>query len=95
MRREEREERRLVACFRASLSVQDLESVGGASGREGLRRTVPREEKWPRPRRVGVDEEGEVERGGSGGGSHGVASVWAAIMSSMLASPPGNLVSKL
>jgi hypothetical protein len=40
-----REERREVDCFRESLSEQDLESVGGASGREGLRRTEPRAEK--------------------------------------------------
>lgn len=45
MRREVREERREVHCFRASLSEQDFESVLGASGREGLRRTIPREEK--------------------------------------------------
>jgi hypothetical protein len=31
--------------------VQDLDSVGGASGREGLRRTAPRREKFARPRR--------------------------------------------
>ena len=40
-----REERREVDCFRESLSEQDFESVDGASGREGLRRTVPKEEK--------------------------------------------------
>ena len=45
MRREVMEERREVLCLRESLSEQDFESVGGASGREGLRRTVPREEK--------------------------------------------------
>jgi hypothetical protein len=36
---------REVACLRLSLSEQDLESVGGASGREGLRRMRPRLEK--------------------------------------------------
>ena len=40
-----REERREVDCFRESLSEQDFESVCGASGREGLRRTMPKEEK--------------------------------------------------
>ena len=44
------EERSDVACFRASLSVQDLLRVGGASGREGLQRTAPRREKLERPR---------------------------------------------
>lgn len=29
--------------------MQDLERVGGASGREGLQRTAPRWEKWVRP----------------------------------------------
>lgn len=38
-------ERREVHCLMASLSVHDFERVGGASGREGLRRTRPREEK--------------------------------------------------
>jgi hypothetical protein len=49
IRREVRELRREVLCLRASLSEQDLESVGGASGRDGLRRTMPRAEKYPRP----------------------------------------------
>lgn len=39
------EESKEVDCLRASLSVQDFERVGGASGREGLRRTMPRAEK--------------------------------------------------
>jgi hypothetical protein len=34
--------------------VQDLERVGGASGREGLRRTRPRAEKLERPRRADI-----------------------------------------
>jgi hypothetical protein len=36
MRVDVTEERSDVPCLRASLSVQDLLSVGGASGREGL-----------------------------------------------------------
>jgi hypothetical protein len=45
MRRETGAESREVTCLRDSLSEQDLESVGGASGREGLRRTRPSWEK--------------------------------------------------
>lgn len=45
MRREVRLERREVLCLRESLSEQDFESVGGASERDGLRRTEPRAEK--------------------------------------------------
>lgn len=45
MSRDRGEESREVACLRESLSEQDFESVGGASGREGLRRTEPRAEK--------------------------------------------------
>lgn len=48
-RRDDGEERRDVHWVLASLSEQDFERVGGASGREGLRRTIPREEKKPRP----------------------------------------------
>lgn len=44
------DERIEVDCFNASLSVQDLLSVGGASRREGLQRTAPRREKLERPR---------------------------------------------
>ena len=36
------EERREAHCFSASLSLHDLEWVGGASPRAGLRRTMPR-----------------------------------------------------
>jgi len=43
-------DKREKAWRRASLSVQDFERVGGASGREGLRRTVPRRSKFARPR---------------------------------------------
>lgn len=70
--------RREVACARASLSVQDLLRVGGASGREGLQRTRPRREKLVRPRRaasvvgvggggfdVDVDADGEVTVAGA------------------------------
>lgn len=45
-RREVREDKREVAWERVSLSEQDLERVGGASGREGLRRMMPRLEKY-------------------------------------------------
>lgn len=92
------------ACFRASLSVQDLERVGGASGREGLRRRCPRWEKLERPRRAdgsGEMEDGPEERGRldvgvdegddtvAGGEVQGVASTWEDMTSSMLASPQG------
>lgn len=39
------EESSEVHWWRESLSEQDLEAVGGASGREGLVRTTPRREK--------------------------------------------------
>jgi hypothetical protein len=79
MRVDVREERREVACFKASLSVQDLLSVGGASGREGLHLTAPRREKLERPLRapVGSDEgdDGVVDDEMVGGADvHGVAS---------------------
>lgn len=47
------EERREVYCLRAILSEQDFERVGGASGREGLRRTFPSSEKKPLPCKIG------------------------------------------
>ena len=90
------EESNDVACLRAILSVQDLLSVGGASGREGLQRTAPRREKFERPRRAATvevetldsyEDEDDVIVGG--GDVHGVASSCASIMSSMLASPHG------
>lgn len=40
-----REDRSEVTCLRASLSEQDLDKLGGASPREGLRRTMPSWEK--------------------------------------------------
>jgi hypothetical protein len=55
IRAEVTDERTDVPCFMASLSVQDLLSVGGASGREGLRRTEPRWEKLERPRRAEIE----------------------------------------
>lgn len=81
-----------MACFTASLSVQDLLSVGGASGREGFARTTPKREKLDRPRSAEASpsspECGVEERVG-GVLVHGVASSCAAIVSSMLASPQG------
>lgn len=60
---------RLVICLMQSLSVQDLLNVGSVSGREGLRRTIPRAEKNARPGRydcacgdvVGFSASDEVE----------------------------------
>jgi hypothetical protein len=94
MSREDREESRDVAWWRESLSVQDLERVGEASGREGLRRTRPRCEKLERPRRADGVSMGEVVAAGmsdmvGGGLVHGVASSWASMINSMLASPQG------
>lgn len=43
------EENKEVDCFADSLSEQDLDNVGGASGRDGLRRTAPSAEKYPLP----------------------------------------------
>lgn len=91
-------ERREVTCLRESLSEQDFESVGGASGREGLRRMRPRWEKWARPRRgrgvVGAsrgDGDGEGKGKSRRGRGQGEGSSWAAMVSSMLASPPGRV----
>jgi hypothetical protein len=85
MSRDVREERREVPCLRDSLSEQDLDSVGGASPRAGLRRTIPNVEKCARPGRPGGEER---SREAGGGRSQGEGSAWAAIVSSMLASPP-------
>jgi len=111
MSRDVMEERREVHCLRAILSEQDFESVGGASGREGLRRTVPSSEKNPLPCKVGISGDiipdvFSIEREESGGEEvvktsstvpldvgggifQGVESSWAAMVSSMLASPQG------
>jgi hypothetical protein len=100
--------RRDVHCFRAILSEQDFESVGGASGREGLRLTIPNSEKYPLPCNIGpfldaarpgfacgigkgfgrLVEISLVTPFEAGGIAHGVESSWAAIVSSILASPP-------
>ena len=45
MRTEVIDESRDVHCFNAILSEQDFETVGGASGRDGFRRTMPSAEK--------------------------------------------------
>lgn len=84
-------ERREVACFIVSLSEQDFERVGGASGREGLQRTAPRRSKFERPRRADGIPELEVDElvTVAGGVVQGVASGWADMVSSMLASPQG------
>jgi hypothetical protein len=87
MKRLVSEESKDVLCMRESLSEQDFERLGGASAREGLRRTCPRSWKLARPGRVevsvGAGEEVTVGR------SHGVASSCAAMVSSMEASPQG------
>lgn len=89
------DERSETACLSATLSVQDLLSVGGASGREGLQRTAPRWEKLERPLRGAASfsfilvEFGEIDDTVGGGLVHGVASSWADMVSSMLASPQG------
>ena len=109
MSRDVMEERREVHCLRAILSEQDFESVGGASGREGLRRTFPSSEKKPLPYKIGrsgdvirsesaveIEESGEdrvvdassAVPSDAGDIAHGVESSWAAIVSSILASPP-------
>ncbi len=79
-------DRREVHCLSASLSEHDFESVGGASPLAGLRRTVPSWEKKARPE---SRESGTHDEAGGAGISHGAASSWAAIVSSMLASPHG------
>lgn len=68
------EERSDVACFRASLSVQDLLRVGGASGREGLQRTAPRREKLERPRSAPTPSDPGSEEMVGGALVQGVAS---------------------
>lgn len=76
----------------ASLSEQDFESVGGASGREGLRRTRPNSWKFARPGSSifvfdSLYSGSRVEMAGES--SHGVGSSCAAMVSSILASPQG------
>lgn len=83
---EEMDERSEVHCLSASLSEQDLDNVGGASPRAGFRRTIPVREKQARPSRDVSFGSGAMLMGV--GVSHAEASFWAAIVSSMLASPP-------
>ena len=115
MSRDVIDERSEVHCLRAILSEQDLDSVGGASGREGFRRTVPSSEKNPLPYKIGCSGDAvlngsgvEVEESGGdevvktsaavpfevGGISQGVESSWAAMVSSILASPPGRYLAQ-
>ena len=98
MRSEVIDERREVHCLSASLSEQDFESDCGASERDGFRRTMPRLEKYARPASPGIDcltfvrgEESVELPFGREGSSHGVGSSWAAIVSSILASPPTSI----
>jgi hypothetical protein len=91
-----------VHCVSASLSVQDFDNVGGASGLEGFRRTAPRCPKCERPRSAnGADEsssaeiavlpfvwEDELKIVGAGL-VQGEASSCASMISSILASPHG------
>jgi len=81
-----------VTCRIESLSLQDFEKVGGESARPGFVRTTPSSEKYCRPwRRLvgGAEVSGKVaEEGVSGRVVQGVGSSWAAMISSMLASPP-------
>lgn len=83
------EERSEVACFTVSLSVHDLLSVGGASGREGLHRTAPRREKLERPRNAPALSGNASDLTVGGALVHGVASSWASMVNSILASPHG------
>lgn len=78
-----------VPCLRASLSVHDLESVGGASGREGLQRTAPSKSKFDRPRSAADVGEEEGDDTVGGGEVQGVESSCRFMVSSMLASPQG------
>lgn len=81
-----------MICLIESLSVQDLLNVASASGREGLRRTVPRLEKKLRPCRDRVGAGLPIVIGeGPWGGCHGTESFGPSsdIRISMLASPQG------
>ena len=84
-KRDERDDSNEVHCFDASLSEQDFDNVGGASPRAGLRRTTPSCEKYARP---GSSVWEDMESLAAGGTSQGDESFWAAIIISMLASPP-------
>lgn len=91
MKRDVSDDRSEVHCLRAILSEQDLETVTGASGRPGFRRTMPSLEKCPRPKSeaLGFDSGSDSGSGVSDtGASHGESSSWRAIVSSILASPP-------
>jgi hypothetical protein len=88
-KREESDERREVHCLRAILSEQDFEREGGASPRAGFRRTTPRWEKKARPGRAVLEGAVMASEGSEVGISQGDASSWAAMMSSMEASPQG------
>lgn len=85
-------DRRLVICFTESLSVQDLLNVGFASARDGLRRTVPRSEKKPRPcKETAEAEHSELSRVEACGAFHETEASGPSsdIRISMLASPQG------
>ena len=71
---------KLVHCFRANLSEQLFEKEAGASERAGLRRTMPSWSKYPRPSSPSGSGMSRVQ---------GLSSSWAAMVSSMLASPHG------
>lgn len=83
------EDSKEVDSLADSLSEQDFDRVGGASGREGLRRTAPSTEKYPLPCSVvGASPEFSLDEF-----THGVESSCAAIVISILASPPITYVS--
>jgi hypothetical protein len=90
-RRLVKDDNREAPCVRAILSEHDFDSVGGASGREGFKRTAPRLPKCERPRSAVVSgtESAVVWRMRGGGVIHGVESSWASMTNSMLASPQG------
>lgn len=81
-----------VTCRIESLSLQDFEKVGGQSARPGFVRTTPSSEKYWRPGRrpvISAEVSGEVVEVGVGERVvQGAGSSWAAMVSSMLASPP-------
>lgn len=98
MSSEATDERSEVHCFVASLSVHDLDDVGGELARAGLRLTIPNSEKDARPFRTAVpsldvDATGfaslEIDTGAANVIGQGVASAWCRMVNSMLASPQG------